>query len=54
MEIREQVEELLASKPEEVQQIVSEILGIENRYLHMTLPRGIHDEIVAKVEQIVK
>ena len=54
MDAREQVEHLLAETPDEVRTIVSEILRIETGYLHMTLPRGIHDEIVEMVERVVK
>ena len=40
--------------PEDVRTVVSELLSIETKYIHMTLPRGIHDEIVDMIERVVK
>jgi hypothetical protein len=49
-----EIEKVLNEIPDEVQAVVSEILRIETKYIHMNLPRGIHDEIVEMVERVVK
>jgi hypothetical protein len=51
---KEQIDELFAELSDEVKQVVGQVLEIETRYLHMALPRGIHDEIVEMVERVVK
>lgn len=54
MRSRDQINELFDELDDEVKQVVGQILEIETRYLHMALPRGIHDEIVEMVERVVR
>lgn len=54
MDEREQIKNVFAETTDEVRRVVSEVLGIEAKFLHMALPRGIHEEIVDMVERIVK
>ncbi len=54
LDAKAEIEKVLSEIPDEVRTVVSEILGIETKYIHMNLPRGIHDEIVDMVERVVK
>lgn len=51
---KEQIDRVFSGLSKEVRQIVAEILEIESKYLHMTLPRGVHDEIFDMIERTVK
>ena len=54
MEPRDQMNRLLSEASEEARKIVEEILAIEARYIHMTQPRGIHDDIVQMITREVQ
>lgn len=52
--IRDQVEEIIGAASPEARNIVQKLLTIENKYLHMVQPRGIHDEIVDMISREVQ
>jgi hypothetical protein len=54
LDAKSEIEMVLSEIPDDVRTVVSEILSIETKYIHMNLPRGIHDEIVEMVERVVK
>ena len=54
MDTKAKIDEVLSEISEDVRTVISEILSIEERYIHMALPRGIHDQIVEMVERVVK
>lgn len=51
---KEQIDQLFSGLSQEVKQIVKEVLEIESKFLHLTLPRGVHEEIFDTIERIVK
>lgn len=54
LDAKSEIEKVLSGIPADVRTVVGEILNIETKYIHMNLPRGIHDEIVEMVERVVK
>lgn len=54
VEIRDQINEILGAASPEARKIVEEMLKIEARYIHMTLPKGIHDDIVEMIGREVQ
>lgn len=46
MELYDQMNELIEKANPEVKNIVQELLKIEEKYLPMRVPKGIHDDIV--------
>lgn len=54
LDTKSEIENVFAEISDEVQTVISEILSIETKYIHLNLPRGIHDEIVKMVERVVK
>lgn len=53
MSENDQISDLLEGLAPEVQQIVVETLKTENGYLHMSLPRGIHDDLLEMIKRVV-
>ena len=54
MDAKNQINDVLATTSEEVKTVVSEVLRIENNYIHMNQPRGIHEDISTMIERVVK
>lgn len=53
-EIRDQINEILDSATPEARKIVEEMLKIETGYIHMTQPRGVHDDIFEMITREVQ
>lgn len=54
MEIQDQINEILSAASPEARKIVEEMLRIEARYIHMTQPRGVHDDIFEMIGREVQ
>jgi hypothetical protein len=54
LDAKTQINEVLAAAAEDVKTVVSEVLRIENNYIHMNQPRGINDDILNMIERVVK
>lgn len=51
---REQIQDMLRTEPEDVQQVIAEIVRLERDKLHLKLPRGIVEDITDLVKKIIK
>lgn len=54
MDAKAAIIQLLDEAPEDVKTIVAAVLKIETNYIHMTLPRGVNDDIQALIERVIK
>jgi len=54
LDAKARIDEALAAASEDVKTVVSEVLRIENNYIHMNQPRGINDDILSMIERVVK
>ncbi|EFG78009.1 hypothetical protein HMPREF0591_2078 [Mycobacterium parascrofulaceum ATCC BAA-614] len=54
MDAKSAINQVLEETTEEVKAVVAGVLRIENNYIHMALPRGIHDDIQDLIERVVK
>lgn len=54
LDAKSEINHVLSETSDSVKTVVAEILKIETRFIHMTQPRGIHDEIREMIERVVK
>ncbi|BDY29780.1 hypothetical protein [Mycolicibacterium mageritense] len=48
------INKVLNEASDDVKQVVAEVLKIESNYIHMALPRGVHDDIQELIERVIK
>jgi hypothetical protein len=51
---REQIQDIVKAEPQDVQQVIAEVLRLEREKLHLKLPRGIVEDITDLVKKIIK
>lgn len=54
MDAKSRINEVLNEASDDVKTIVAEVLKIESKYIHMALPRGVHDDIQDLIERVIK
>jgi hypothetical protein len=54
MDAKAAINQVLNEAPKDVKDIVAEVLKIESKYIHMAMPRGVHDDIQELIERVVK
>lgn len=52
--VRERTKEILMRLTEEERRVMSEVLKVEREYLHQKKPRGIREDVLKAVRDIVK
>lgn len=54
MDAKSAINQVLDEASDDVKKVVAEVLKIESKYIHMAMPRGVHDDIQELIERVVK
>lgn len=54
LDAKTQITDVLNEASDDVKTVVAEVLKIESKYIHMAVPRGVHEDIRTLIERVIK